>query len=240
MRAAKTILVVEDEPNIREGISDALHYQGFHVLTATRGDEALSMALTHRPDLIVLDIMLPKLSGLDVCENLRKRGANMPIIFLTAKGREADRIKGLELGADDYVIKPFSVKELIARITAQFRRRDLDAFEAQKPSHHDPIVRLRNLTIDFDSRTCWLDGETVHLSEKEFQILKILVQNVGKVVGREVLLREVWGYKILDLETRTVDVTIGKLRQKIERDPAQPELIKTKRGRGYLIEGPLG
>lgn len=232
----KRILVVEDEPKIREGIVDALTFQGFDVLSAERGDEALSKAIMQHPDLILLDIMLPKLNGLDVCENLRESGIKAPIIFLSAKGRESDRIEGLEKGADDYITKPFSVKELLARINAHLRRRELDKVEAMNQDKRSGPVRVKALTVDFDARSCWLNEKRLHLSEKEFMILKILCENIGKVVDRETLLREVWGYKNVGLETRTVDVTIGKLRQKIEENPSQPEIIKTKRGKGYIIE----
>ncbi len=232
----KRILVVEDEPKIREGIMDALTFQGFEVMAAERGDEALSKAIMQNPDLIVLDIMLPKLNGLDVCENLRESGIKAPIIFLSAKGRESDRVEGLEKGADDYITKPFSIKELIARINAHLRRRDFDKVEALSQGDRTGPMRVKDLTIDFEARSCWLNEKRLHLSEKEFLILKILFENIGKVVDRETLLREVWGYKNFGLETRTVDVTIGKLRQKIERDPSSPEIIKTKRGRGYIIE----
>lgn len=233
------ILVVEDEPTILQGIVDALQHQGFQVLATARGDEALSMALTAAPDLVVLDIMLPKLSGLDVCQNLRRSGLKAPIIFLTAKGRESDRVHGLELGADDYMTKPFSIKELIARINAHLRRRNLDALERESSPSARGTRSIKNLTVDFEARACWLAGEPVHLSEKEFSILRILLENLGKVVSRITLLKEVWGYTSMDLETRTVDVTIGKLRQKIEADANEPEIIKTKRGSGYIIEGPL-
>jgi len=232
----KSILVVEDEPKIREGIVDVLNLQGFEVIAAERGDEALSKAIMLDPDLILLDIMLPKLNGLDVCENLRESGIKAPIIFLSAKGSESDRVEGLEKGADDFITKPFSVKELIARINAQLRRRDLDKVDAMQQKQTAGPVRIKELTIDFDGRSCWLNEKRLHLSEKEFRILEILVENIGKVVDRETLLREVWGYTNLALETRTVDVTIGKLRQKIEQNPASPRIIKTKRGKGYIIE----
>ncbi|MCB1053264.1 MAG: response regulator transcription factor [Acidobacteria bacterium] len=233
------ILVVEDEPKILTGIVDALELQGFEVVSTTRGDEALTLALIQNPDLVVLDIMLPKLSGLDVCQNLRKSGVKAPIIFLTAKGGESDRVAGLELGADDYMTKPFSIKELIARINAHLRRRNIDALEAMAPATTNTgLQKIKFLTVDFDARACWLHDEPLHLSEKEFSILKILVENLGKVVSRYTLLKEVWGYTNLDLETRTVDVTIGKLRQKIEKDVTNPEIIKTKRGSGSIIEGP--
>jgi two-component system response regulator VicR len=232
----KKVLVVEDEPKIREGIIDALSFQGFEVMSAERGDEALSKAIMLNPDLILLDIMLPKLNGLDVCENLRESGIKAPIIFLSAKGQESDRVEGLERGADDYITKPFSIKELIARINAHLRRRDFDKVEALNQGKRSGPMRVKDLTIDFEARSCWLNEKRLHLSEKEFLILQILFKNIGKVVDRETLLHEVWGYKNFSLETRTIDVTIGKLRQKIEKDPSCPEIIKTKRGRGYIIE----
>lgn len=235
----KKILVVEDEPKILEGISDALSYQGYQVVSAIRGDEAISKALIEKPDLIVLDIMIPKLSGLDVCENLRESGIKAPIIFLTAKGSEEDRVAGLERGGDDYITKPFSIKELVARIQAHLRRREIDALEAISSDSGKHVFEIKGLTVDFQSRSCWAQGEKIHLSEKEFQILNVLFKNLGQVVDRETLLKKVWGYKNLDLETRTVDVTIGKLRQKIEIDINDPKIIKTKRGKGYMIEGAI-
>jgi len=238
-RPKKKILAVEDEPKILEGIVDALTYQGFDVVTAQRGDEAISKALIEKPDLIILDIMIPKLSGLDVCENLRESGVKAPIIFLTAKGSEEDRVAGLERGGDDYITKPFSIKELIARIQAHLRRREIDALEAISNESGKHVFEIKGLTVDFQSRSCWANGEKIHLSEKEFLILRVLFENIGQVVDRETLLKEVWGYRTLDLETRTVDVTIGKLRQKIEIDVNEPKIIKTKRGKGYIIEGSI-
>ena len=235
----KKILVVEDEPKIREGIVDALTFQGFEVIAAERGDEALSKGIMLDPDLILLDIMLPKLNGLDVCANLRENGIKAPIIFLSAKGSEADRVEGLEKGGDDFISKPFSVKELIARINAQLRRRDLDKVASTAIQKSSGPIRIKEMAIDFDGRSCWLNDERIHLSEKEFQILRVLVDHIGKVVDREFLLKEVWGYTQFAFETRTVDVTIGKLRQKIEVDPAEPQIIKTKRGKGYIIEDTL-
>lgn len=233
----KQILVVEDEPKIREGIRDALSYQGYDVIVAERGDEALRKALMQEPDLILLDIMLPKLNGLDVCENLRESGITAPIVFLSAKGRESDRVKGLEKGADDYITKPFSIKELIARVHAHLRRRELDKRDVKTTGTTSTgPFKLGNITLDFDARSCWRDGNRIHLSEKEFLIMNVLLERQGKVVDRETLLSEVWGYQNVALETRTVDVTIGKLRQKIEADASRPEIIRTKRGKGYIIE----
>ncbi|PIE02772.1 MAG: DNA-binding response regulator [Acidobacteria bacterium] len=238
-RPQKKILIVEDEPKILEGIVDALSFKGFLVVTAQRGDEAISKALIEKPDLIILDIMIPKLSGLDVCENLRESGVKAPIIFLTAKGSEEDRIVGLERGGDDYITKPFSIKELVARVQAHLRRREIDALEAISSESGKHVFEIKGLTVDFQSRSCWANGEKIHLSEKEFRILKVLFENIGQVVDRETLLKQVWGYRTLDLETRTVDVTIGKLRQKIEIDIHEPKIIKTKRGKGYIIEGTI-
>ena len=227
------ILIVEDEQVIREGILDALNAQGFEAMGAERGDEALAKTIIMKPDLIILDVMLPKLNGFDVCLNLRENGIQAPIIFLSAKGGENDRVKGLEMGADDYMTKPFSVKELIARVHAHLRRRVVTT-EPGSFSHSGPI-RVGNLTIDFEARSCKLNDQPKHLSEKEFLILKFLIDNVGKVVDREELLREVWGYKDIRMETRTVDVTIGKMRQKIEQDN-QPKIVQTRHGKGYIIE----
>ena len=232
----KRVLVVEDEPKIREGIVDVLSFKGFDVIWAERGDEALSKALRLNPDLILLDVMLPKLSGLDVCKNLRESGIKTPILMLSAKGGEDDRIRGLEQGADDYIVKPFSVKELLARIDAHFRRQQFDEVDSIRNRTSQGPIRIKNITLDFLARSCKVDGADIHLSEKEFQILQILIKNMGQVVERETLLREVWGYSSINFETRTIDVTIGKLRQKIEADASKPEIIKTKRGKGFIVE----
>ncbi len=230
------ILVVEDESKIREGIIDALTLNGFEVEGAERGDEALAKAIIQNPDIIILDIMLPKLNGFDVCENLRENGVTSHIIILSAKGREQDRIEGLEKGADDYITKPFSIKELIARVKAHLRRmNDANVGKLQQREASER-VKLKNLTIDFEARACWSNEKRVFLSEKEFLILKFLLDNVGKVVQRDTLLREVWHYSDDMTETRTVDVTIGKMRQKIELDPSRPLIVKTRHGKGYIIE----
>ncbi len=225
------ILVVEDEAKIREGLVTSLTCNGFEVETAERGDEALAKTIISKPDLIILDIMLPKLNGFDVCENLRENGVKAPILFLTGKTKEADRVKGLEKGGDDYITKPFSIKELIARVKVHLRR----TTKVEEPTKDSPIT-IKNLTIDFEARSCWSDEKRIHLSEKEYLILQFLINHKGKVVERDTLLREVWKYKDSDLGTRTVDVTIGKLRQKIELDPAHPKVIQTRHGRGYIIE----
>jgi len=230
------ILVVEDDQTLLEVLKYNLRKDGFDVVTASDGVQALDVARSEKPDLILLDIMLPKLSGLDVCRALRKE-MTVPILMLTAKGAEIDKVVGLEIGADDYVTKPFSMKELLARIRAMLRRTEMFKQE-ESPSADEPALQIINagdLQIDVARHSAILGGKVLDLSPKEFDLLMFLANNRGRVFEREHLLNRVWGYDYIG-DTRTVDVHVRWLRQKIEIDPSRPEYIVTVRGVGYKFE----
>jgi DNA-binding response OmpR family regulator len=227
---ARTILVVDDEPTLRETLAEALEADGFRVLTAADGREALEQFREHRPELIVLDLMLPELSGIEVCRIVR-RESGVPILMLTARTSEIDKVLGLELGADDYVTKPFSLRELSARIRALLRRTEQPAAEPAAP------VALGELTVDLAGHRLLRDGVVVPLKPKVFELLAYLVRNPGQVFTREQLLQHVWGYDYAG-ETRTVDVHVHWLRSAIEPDPAAPVYIQTVRGVGYVFRRP--
>lgn len=222
----KSVLLVEDEPALQLGIRDNLEFEGFVVTVAADGEAALETLRQQKFDLILLDVMLPRLSGFDVCRHIRTQGIRTPIIMLTARGEEIDKVLGLELGADDYVTKPFGVRELIARINALLRR----TVPEEKPRE----LTLGRLSISFEKYRAAEKGEEVKLSHKEFQILQYLFQHKNEVVSRYDLLEQVWGYEEKPT-TRTVDNFIVRLRQKIERDPAHPEVILTVHGTGYTL-----
>jgi two-component system alkaline phosphatase synthesis response regulator PhoP len=222
------ILIVEDDPSIRLGLKRSLEFEGFQVEVAKDGEEAIQRAFDKKPDLIVLDLMLPKLNGFEVCRTVRKYDASIPIVILSAKGDEGDKVLGLELGADDYVTKPFSIRELTARIKTALRRRralegEVDTFEEG------------NLKIDFGGQICLVDGESREMSTREFNLLRHLIQNRGRVLSRDQILNKVWGYDY-DGTPRTIDNFINKLRQKIEHDPENPDWILTVRGSGYKFK----
>jgi DNA-binding response OmpR family regulator len=227
---ARTILVVDDEPTLRETLAEALDADGFRVLTAADGREALSRFREHQPDLVVLDLMLPELSGIEVCRIIRAE-SGVPIVMLTAKSSELDKVVGLELGADDYVTKPFSLRELTARIRALLRRTEQ---LAEAPT---PLVELGALTVDLAGRRLLRDGERVPLKPKVFELLSYLLRHPGQVLTREQLLEHVWGYDYAG-ETRTVDVHVHWLRAAIEPDPAEPIYLHTMRGVGYVFRRP--
>lgn len=225
----KTILVVEDEPDIRELVRYNLDNAGFAVVEAADGESALEVARKERPALVLLDLMLPSSDGLEVCKILRSRPetANIPVVMLTARAAEVDRILGLELGADDYVTKPFSPRELIARVRAVLRRAEPP--DIDRPSE---IYERGRLRIDFGSHETWLNGEKLQLSLREFELLKFFARNPNRVFDRLAILDLVWGQDTY-VEPRTVDVHIRRLRLLIEKDAARPELIHTVRGVGY-------
>ena len=227
---ARTILVVDDEPTLRETLAEALDADGFRVLTAADGREALSRFREHQPDLVVLDLMLPELSGIEVCRIIRAE-SGVPIVMLTAKSSELDKVVGLELGADDYVTKPFSLRELTARIRALLRRTEQ---LAEAPT---PLVELGALTVDLAGHRLLRDGERVPLKPKVFELLSYLLRHPGQVLTREQLLEHVWGYDYAG-ETRTVDVHVHWLRAAIEPDPAEPIYLHTVRGVGYVFRRP--
>jgi DNA-binding response OmpR family regulator len=227
---ARTILVIDDEPILRETLAEALDADGFRVITAADGREALVQFREHRPELVVLDLMLPELSGIEVCRVIRQE-SDVPILMLTAKSSEVDKIVGLELGADDYVTKPFSLRELSARIRALLRRSEQVATEGLAK------VTVGDLTVDLTGHRLLHDGEVVPLKPKVFELLAFLVRHPGQVFSREQLLQQVWGYDYAG-ETRTVDVHVHWLRTAIEPDPAAPTLVQTVRGVGYVFRRP--
>jgi len=227
---ARTILVVDDEPTLRETLAEALEADGFQVVTAADGREALARFREHRPELVVLDLMLPELSGIEVCRIIRQE-SDVPILMLTAKSSEVDKIVGLELGADDYVTKPFSLRELSARIRALLRRSE------QVASEGPATVTLGDLTVDLAGHRLLRDKEVVPLKPRVFELLAFLVRHPGQVFSREQLLEQVWGYDYAG-ETRTVDVHVHWLRTAIEPDPASPTVIQTVRGVGYVFRRP--
>jgi DNA-binding response OmpR family regulator len=219
------VLIIEDEPNMVIGLRDTCEYEGYEVSVARNGKEGLEKAATDKPDIILLDVMLPVMSGLDVCRNLRKRGIETPIIMLTARSQETDKVVGLEVGADDYVTKPFSVKELVARIRAHLRRAAKQVVEIENFTFSD-------VELNFKKYTALKHGQALDLSAREFEILRYLIRHRGEIVTRDQLLDEVWGYDSSPV-TRTVDNHIARLRQKIEPDPSQPQHIITVHRIGY-------
>jgi DNA-binding response OmpR family regulator len=228
---ARTILVVEDEPTLRETLAEALEGEGFRVTTAADGAAALSLFRAEPPDLVLLDLMLPELSGIEVCRIIRTESA-VPIVMLTARGAEVDKVVGLELGADDYVTKPFSLRELTARIRAIFRRGE-SLVSGQLP----PTVELGPVRVDIAGHRILKDGTEVPVKPKVFELLAFLLRHPGQVVTRDQLLEQVWGYDYAG-ETRTVDVHVHWLRAAIEPDPGAPALIQTVRGVGYVLRRP--
>lgn len=228
------ILVIEDESNIQELIKYNLEKNGYKVILTDNGIAGLNEALSNVPDLILLDLMLPGLDGLEVCKRLRmdKRTKRVPIFMLTAKSEELDKVLGLELGADDYITKPFSIKELIARIRATMRRIDDGGNEEANADAGSTIIKVKDIEIDSDKYEVRKNGEKLALTLKEFELLKMLIENKGKVLTRDFLLDKIWGYDYVG-ETRTVDVHIRHLRQKIRDEEGINQMIETIRGVGY-------
>jgi DNA-binding response OmpR family regulator len=221
------ILVVEDEPEMQFLLSENLEYEGYRVTTAATGEVALGVLASRSYDLMILDLMLPDMSGFAVCREVRARGQHLPIIMLTARGAESDRIVGLDLGADDYVTKPFGVRELLARARAQLRRGTAASGAAE-------AVTLGDLQIDLRRQIVTRHGQRVELSTREFELLRYLLAHRGEVVGREQLLRDVWGYNQV-VVTRTVDTFVAKLRCHIEPTPHEPKYLLTVHGSGYRL-----
>jgi two-component system alkaline phosphatase synthesis response regulator PhoP len=218
------ILIVDDEPEIVRGLEDNLRFEGYQTCAATDGETALALAAREAPDLILLDLMMPRVSGWEVCRSLRARGIDVPIIMLTARGAESDRVRGLELGADDYLAKPFSLRELLARVRAVLRR--------PGPRHKVDAYAFGDIRVRVRSRQVFLAGREVHLTRKEFDLLAYLLAHQGEVVTRERLLDEVWGYERFPT-TRTVDTHVLRLRRRFEADPEHPRWILTVHGQGY-------
>ncbi len=219
------ILVIEDDPAIRLGLQKTLAFEGYEVLGAEDGESGLEIAFSSRPDLIILDLMLPRLNGYEVCRTIRKHDPAIPILILSAKDQEIDKIMGLDLGADDYVTKPFSTRELAARIKAALRR-------TRAQEHDEEIYERGGMRVDFAGQTLTVDDRQLELSTREFRLLSYLIRNRGRVLSRDQILNHVWGF---DYEgtARTIDNFITKLRSKIEGDPTAPALILTVRGVGY-------
>jgi DNA-binding response OmpR family regulator len=223
------ILIVEDEPNMVAGLRDNFEFEGYEVLTAYDGEDRLKRALTESPDLLVLDVMMPKLSGLEVCKQLKAKRPSIPIIMLTARGQEVDKVVGLELGADDYVTKPFSIRELLARVKAVLRRgRTL-------PKDHDRYL-FGDAEVDLHACRVTRQGKELEFSSTEFELLKYFVNHSGEVLSRDRLLEEVWGYDSSPT-TRTVDAHLVRLRHKLEPNPEQPRYFLTVHGTGYRLGG---
>jgi DNA-binding response OmpR family regulator len=223
------ILIVDDEPEIVRGIQDNLRFEGYDTSAAFDGEEGLRRATSDAPDLVLLDVMMPNVSGWDVCRELRRRGIDVPIIMLTARGEEDDRVRGLELGADDYVAKPFALRELLARVRAVLRR--------PGPRQKFDEFAFGDARIQRRARRVFRAGLELRLTRKEFDLLLYLIEHRGEVVTRERLLDEVWGYERFPT-TRTVDTHILRLRRKLERDPDQPVWIETVHGHGYKFVAP--
>jgi two-component system OmpR family response regulator len=230
--ANSKILIVEDDPNLLAALKYNLARDGYDVITAADGAQALESARSEKPELIILDLMLPQLSGFEVCRILRKE-MTVPIMMLTAKTDEVDKIVGLEIGADDYMTKPFSMRELLARVRAMLRRADISR---QPPEAVPESLKIGNLEINISRHQAYYKNTPLDLTPKEFDLLSFLARNRGFVFSREKLLEKVWGYDYAG-NTRTVDVHIRWLRQKIEADPKNPAHILTVRGAGYKLEG---
>ena len=226
----KTILIIEDEPHIVMGLRDALEFEGFGVISAGKGKDGVALARTENPDAIILDLMLPDINGYAVCEEVRRISPFLPIIMLTARSQETDKIRGLDAGADDYVTKPFSVNELIARMRAIFRR-------AQRPSATPELIEIGEAKVSFSAHTLRVRGEEHALSFYEVELLRMLVERVGQPVSRDEMLQKIWGLDGAPTN-RTVDNFIVKLRKKIERSPDKPVHILTVYGFGYKLAAP--
>lgn len=222
---ALRVLTIEDEPEMQVILRDNLEYEGFEVLSAATGEEGLQLAMAEQPDLILLDLLLPRMSGYEVCRRLRTEHFTMPIIMLTARNAELDRVAGLEMGADDYLGKPFGVGELIARVRVQLRR-------PRQTGRGAAELRFGDVVVDLRQRRARNGRDPLELSSREFELLEYLIDHADKVVTREELLSAVWGHGVAPL-TRTVDNFVAKLRKKVERDPRDPRHIVTVHGSGY-------
>ena len=237
MDRQKTVLIVEDEKNIVDILRFNLQREGYQTLEAYDGEDGLEKARTQDPDLILLDVMLPKMNGFDVCRSLRTGGSSVPVIILTAREEEADKVFGLEIGADDYITKPFSMRELLARVSANIRRTAMAAAAAASASTSAMPV-AGDLSINTDSHQVFRAGKAISLTQREYELLTFLASHPNKVYSRVDLMEQVWNYGYVGADVRTVDVTVRRLREKIESDPANPVYILTRRGAGYYFAVP--
>lgn len=237
---SKRVLVVDDEKNIIDILKYNLVKSGYETVCAYDGAEGLELARSSDPDLILLDVMLPYMDGFEVCRTLRREGNNVPIIMITAREEETDKVLGLELGADDYVTKPFSVRELMARVGSNIRRAGASETPPTPaapaaPAAPEHLLRVRGLTIDTARHAAFLDGRELELTQREFDLLSYLATHAGRAVSRQELMNKVWQYDYYG-DLRAVDVTVRRLREKLEKDPANPAFILTRRGVGYYFE----
>ncbi len=224
----KAILIIEDDISILRGLKDNLSFEGYDILTSSDGQEGLQMAIDNQIDMLLLDIMLPGINGYNICQKLKKEKPDLPIIIISARGTEIDKVIGLDFGADDYITKPFSIPELLARIRAVFRRSQNSTKDIDKYS-------FGNVTLDFKRFQAFFNNEEIKLSSREFAIMKYLIEHEGDVIHRHDLLDKVWGYDVIP-STRTVDNYMLDLRKKFEKDPANPKYIISIRGAGYKFE----
>ncbi len=227
--SSRQVLVIEDDAAIRRGVADALRFHGCEALEAATGDEGLSQAMSADCDLVLLDLILPGMLGLEILREVRAARPTLPVIIMTAKGEENDRIRGLRLGADDYVVKPFSIKELLARIEAVLRRSPERPLDIRRVSIPKGVVDLSRCEVRF------ADGVRSELSEKEVELLGYLVRNRGRAISRDEILARVWRIEPRGMDTRTIDMHIARLREKLRDDSAQPRIILTVRGKGYMF-----
>lgn len=231
---SRTVLIVDDEKSIVDILDFNLKKEGYECFKAYDGSEGLRLARQNNPDVILLDVMLPSMNGFEVCSALRAEGNNVPIIMLTAREEETDKVLGLELGADDYITKPFSLRELMARVKTNMRR--AASASESVPQESSNIMIARDLSIDIDRHSVYKNGAELELTQREYELIKFLASNPGKVISRQELMSEVWQYDYYG-DLRAVDVAVRRLREKIETNPAEPEYVITKRGVGYYFAG---
>lgn len=238
----KTILIVDDEKSIRELLAFNLEKEGYKIIEADNGVDAVDKALNQKPDLILLDVMLPRMDGISVCKKLRYalNINTVPILMISAKDTESDKIVGLEMGADDYITKPFQIREVMARIKANLRKAEIANLNSEinaskEKEDKEDIIKVGDLSLDLKRVEAKVKDEVINLTKKEFDVLKYLASQPGKVVTREMLLRDVWEYEDFVGAIRTIDVTMNRIRDKIEKDKANPKILITKRGSGYYV-----